>query len=94
MHFRKVFNMVPDMHFWVIENITQLPVAPAHIRVIDMPHQHGEHMDHEELFDPEAYHCQWKILNAFVNHCFHKVKSELGRKPHFLHRVMYLMKFP
>ena len=92
--FWKLFTVMPYVHFWVVENVTQLSIAPIEIGMVEVSYEDCKHMNHKKLFNPKTYHRKGYILDSFINNGFHKMKTELCGKSHLFNTMMYFVKVP
>ena len=84
-----------QMHHRVIEDVSQWPPGNPNVSMIQMPDHNGDKMNDISLFRLKAtqYHHS-KHLQGFVQYILHPMVPEVGRKTHFLDRMMHLMKLP
>src|SRR5690554_2628935 len=90
----KFLRVVPNVHFGIVEYITQWTITPAEVGVIEVADQHTRHMDHDKWQETKADHGQRNILDRFVYNSLHKMKAKLCGKSHFFYAVVHFVKFP
>lgn len=87
-------GMMPYMHLGVVEKVLKRAKVKFEIGVVKVTYGQCEDMNDEKVSQSNSDQCEWNIFNGSINNVFHPVISEMGCKPHFLYRMMHLMKLP
>ena len=91
---RELFGMVPYVHLWTVEDISQRTKRKIEVGMIQVTDCQREQMHQDKIRNAEAYHGQRNVLKRAVNECFTEVVAQVRGESHFPDGMVYLVYFP
>jgi ABC-type histidine transport system ATPase subunit len=87
--------VVPDVHFGIIENVFEIAIVPANIRMIQMSAGNTDKMYDKNVCKVYSTNQHNRdVQQRSIDNRIHPIVSEMSGKTHFLHTVMNFMHFP
>ena len=92
---RQRIGVMPDVHYGVVKDILQWPVAPVEVGMIEVANGDGRvKYDVCLLWRKTTNKHDGNVLHGGVKDIFHPVVTQVSRKAHLFYRMMHFVKIP